>query len=112
MEFKLNIYEGKNIVKTYTANDFLLKTKTCEDILKLVDIDKFSGGLSDEVAMMEVLKIVIKAFDKFNPLMKEVFEGLTDEEYANTSIKEVAGVVINIIIYTLNELFSISNTKN
>lgn len=48
MELKLNIYKDKQVEKTYTANDFMLMTGTCEDILCLVDIDKFSGKLDDE----------------------------------------------------------------
>lgn len=62
--------------------------------------------------MLEVLKIVVKAFGKFKPLMKEVFDGLTDEEYNRTAIKEVARVVVNIVTYTVTELFAVSDTKN
>ena len=112
MELKLNIYNGKKIEKTYTSRDFDLRTGTCEDILKLVDIDKFSGGIGDEEAMMEVLKVVVKAFGKFKTLMQEIFEGLTDEEYSNTTIKEVAGVVLKVIMFTISELFNIANEKN
>lgn len=112
MELKLNIYKGREIEKTYTSNDFMLMTGTCEDILKLIDIDKFSSNLSETELGMEILKIVIKAFDKFNVVMKEIFDGLTDEEYKRTQIKDVAGIVVQVVIYTINELFSISNRKN
>ncbi len=112
MELKLNIYKDKEIEKTYTSDDFMLMTGTCEDILKLVDIDKFSGELTNETMMIEVLKIVVKAFGKFKPLMKEVFNGLTDDEYNRTAIKEVAGVVVKIVMFTITELFNVSNSKN
>lgn len=108
MEFKLNIYDGKEIEKTYIANDFALMTGTAEDILKLVDIDKLSGSLDDEKAMMEVLKIVMKAFNEFNPMMKQVFDGLTDEEYRRTRIVDVAKVVMDAVKYTFAELFNAS----
>lgn len=112
MELKLNVYDGRAVIKTYSARDFTLKTGVCEDILKFVDIDKFNGGLNDETMLLEVVKIVIKAFSKFKPLMQEIFDGLTDEEYENTSIKEVAQVVVQVITYTITELFTITNSKN
>lgn len=106
MELKLNVYNGKEIEKTYTSNDFALMTGTCEDILKLVDIDKLSGDLNDESAMMEILKIVMKAFDQFNPMMKQVFDGLTDDEYRRTKIIDVARIVVDVVRYTFAELFN------
>lgn len=112
MELKLNIYKDKKIEKTYTTNDFVLMTGTCEDILKLVNIDKFAAGLNDPAVDIEIFKIVIKAFKNLNPLMKEIFEGLTDDEYNRTAIKEVAFVVKNVVMFTVKELFNISNSKN
>lgn len=112
MELKLNVYKDGKVEKTYTAKDFTLMTGTCEDILKLIDIDKFNDGLNNDAAIMEIVKIVIKAFGKFRPLMQEIFTGLSDEEYSRTSIKEVASVVIQVVTYTITELFNISNVKN
>lgn len=108
MELKLNIYNGKEIEKTYVSNDFMLMTGTCEDILKLVDIDKLSGNLDDENAM-EILKIVIKAFNEFSPMMKQIFDGLTDDEYRRTNVVEVAKVVIEVVKYTFSQLFNIAS---
>lgn len=108
MELKLDIYDGKNIEKTYKSNDFALMTGTCEDILKLVDIDKMTGDLTDENAMMEVLKIVMKAFNEFNPMMKQIFDGLTDDEYRRTHVIDVAKVVMSVVKYTFSELFNAS----
>ena len=112
MELRLNIYKDRKVEKTYTTKDFTLMTGTCEDILKLIDIDKFNNGLNNEAATMEIIKIVIKAFGKFRPLMQEIFAGLSDEEYSRTSIKEVASVVIQVVTYTITELFNISTVKN
>ncbi|MCQ2059796.1 MAG: hypothetical protein MJY71_08235 [Bacteroidaceae bacterium] len=113
MELKLNVYDGKKIEKTYTAEDFMLMTGTCEDILQVVDIDKFGGTIDEKSLGMEILKVVIKSFGKFKPMMKEIFDGLTDDEYSRTAIKEVAGVVVQIVMYTITELFSgITPSKN
>lgn len=112
MEFRLNVYNGKEVEKTYVADDFALTTGTAEDILNLVDIDKLTGGLNDEGTILEVVKIVAKAFNQFNPLMKEIFDGLTDDEYRRTHIVEVGKVVLDVLKYTFAELFKATSGKN
>ena len=112
MQLKLNIYENGKVVNSYWANDFTLQTGLCEDILNIVDIDKLtSGKLDDQVLGMEIIKIVAKSFSKFKPFLQDIFEGLTDEEYRKTSIKEVAVVIITVIKYTVSELYSIKGTN-
>lgn len=113
MELKLNVYESGKVVKTYTANDFTLTTGICEDVLNLVDIDKLtSGGLDDQKLGVEIIKIVVKLFPKFRPFLQDIFNGLTDEEFKKTSIKEVGQIIIQIIKYTVSELYSVGTTKN
>ena len=98
----------------YTVNDFVLTTGICEDILNEVDIEKLIEGKLDEQTLgFEILKIVKKSFNKFSPFLQDVFDGLTDDEYRSTSIKEVANVIINIVKYTISELYSVgNNSKN
>lgn len=113
MELKLNVYESGKVVKTYTANDFTLTTGICEDVLNLVDIDKLtSDGLDDQKLGIEIIKIVVKLFPKFKPFLQDIFNGLTDEEFKQTSIKEVGQIIIQIIKYTIGELYSVGTTKN
>lgn len=114
MELKLNVYDGKKIAKTYKANDFTLMTGTCEDIINMVDIDKLtSGKLNDQQLGIEIVKVVAKSFNKFKPFLQDVFEGLTDDEYRRTSIKEVARNVVAIVQFTVGELFNVGgDTKN
>lgn len=115
MELTLNVYDGKKVVKTYKANDFTLMTGTCEDIINMVDIDKLtSGKLNDQQLGIEIVKVVAKSFNKFKPFLQEVFDGLTDEEYRHTSIREVARNVMAIVKYTVQELFSVGgdDSKN
>lgn len=114
MKLILNIYKGKEIVKTYEANDFTLMTGVCEDIIKIIDIDKLTSGKLDDKALgIEVIKVVATSFSKFKPFLQDVFEGLTDDEYRHTSIKEVAKVVVTIVQYTIGELFNVGeNSKN
>lgn len=109
---KLNVYENGKIVKTYSSQEYVLTTGLCEDILSMIDIDKLTaGGLNDTALGMEIIKIVTKSFSKFKPFIQDIFQGLTDDEYRQTAIKEVAGVIIIVVKHTVSELYSISGSK-
>lgn len=112
MELKLNIYKGKAIEKTYVADDFRLMTGTCEDILNAVQIDKLKSidlnSIDESNPPMEFFDMFTGLQKQFNPILKEVFDGLTDEEYRRTHMDEVTSVAWNIIIYTLSNLFKVS----
>lgn len=113
MELQLNIYENGKVSKTYTSNDFTLTTGICEDVLELVDIDSLMGkSKTQEELGLEILKVVIKLFPKFKPFLQEIFVGLTDEEFRKTAIKEVGTVIINIVRFTITELYSVKTGKN
>lgn len=112
MEFKLNIHDGKKVEKTYVANDFALTVGVAEDILDVIDIEKLSGDLDDFATFVEILKIVKGSFNSFNPMMKGVFEELTDDEYSRANIVDVATVIINILKYTVAQLTNAAYGKN
>lgn len=112
MELKLNIYgdEGE-VVKTYTSHEFDLMTGTCEDILKAVDIDKIMASMNDSNELgKEIIRVVLTGYSKFRPFIFRAFKGLTEEEFEHTKMKEVGQIITAIVIYTINELFSILGT--
>lgn len=112
MELKLNIYgdEGE-VVKTYTSHEFDLMTGTCEDILKAVDIDKIMASMNDSNELgKEIIRVVLTGYSKFRPFIFRAFKGLTEEEFEHTKMKEVGQIITSIVIYTINELFSILGT--
>ncbi len=112
MELKLNVYNGQKIEKTYTATNFVLTTGICEDVLRAIDIDKMTGATLDEKTLgVEIIKIVVKSFDKFRPFLQQIFEGLTDEEYARTAVKDVGRVLFKIVTYTISELSNIGGDE-
>jgi hypothetical protein len=118
---ELNVYQKNKIVKTYTANDFVLTTGLVEDILTLIDVDKLlayglanygKGGPIDEQSLgFELMVIVQKSFSKFKPFIQDIFDGLTDEEYRQTSISEVAKVILHVINHAISGLYSIGGNK-
>ena len=78
MNLVLNIYKGREIEKTYTANTYDLLFGTIEDILSVVDVlDMKDTG--------EILKVVSSAISTFKPFLMDIFEGLTEEELRRTN---------------------------
>ena len=46
------------------------------------------------------------------PLLKDIFEGLTDEELRNTTLKNIIDVLAEVIAYSINQLTKGNNGKN
>ncbi len=111
MDLKLNIYEKRKIVKTYTAETYDLMFGTVEDLLNIIDIDNIQAGDKTEL-IKAVAKVLAHSMDIVKPLLKDVFEGLTDEELRNTSIKEIVDVLSNIVTYSINQITKGNNGKN
>ena len=99
---KLNIYDKnkKDVVKTYTAEGYDLMLGTVEDLMQIIDIDKLDNDTA--VAMM-----VVKCYKQLIPFIKDIFEGITDDDLKNVKVKEVIALfkdVIRVIIADLGIL--------
>lgn len=109
MELKLNVYTTdfcRKVEKTVTAECFDLSVGICEDVLNVVNVDMFDGGLKslDTETLFDVaVGLVRNGFPYFRTLIKEIFE-LTDEEVRRTKISEVAKVVVDIVMYSFKEI--------
>ena len=111
MELKLNIYEKKNIVKTYTAETYDLMFGTVEDLLNVIDIDNIQAGDKTEL-VKAIAKILAHSLDIVKPFLKDVFDGLTDDELRNTKLKEIVDVLATVITYSINQITKGNNGKN
>ena len=111
MELKLNIYEKRNIVKTYTAETYDLMFGTVEDLLNVIDVDNIKAEDKTEL-VKAIAKILAHSLDVVKPFLKDVFDGLTDEELRNTKLKEIIDVIANIITYSINQITKGNNGKN
>ena len=111
MELKLNIYEKKKIIKTYTAETYDLMFGTVEDLLDVMDIDNIQADNRTEL-LKAVAKVLAHSMDIVKPLLKDVFEGLTDEELRNTKISEIVDALSNIVTYSINQITKGNNGKN
>lgn len=112
MQLVLNIYKNKNeIEKTYTAETYDLMFGTMEDILNIIDIEKFdSGDKEDFVAAAS--KLIAGGLNQLKPLLLDVFDGLTEEELRKTRVADLTKIVIEIVKYSITQIRGASTGKN
>ena len=75
----------------------------------------FDGGLealSDETKGMQYLRTIVGGLPLFKNMLKEVFDGLTDEELDTCKPSEVLKCVLSIIKYSITGLASSFTSKN
>lgn len=109
---KLNIYEKKQIVKTYETDTYDLMFGVVEDVADAIDLDSLKTGSDVEIIQM-VGNLVLKSMGTVKNLLKDVFEGLTDDELKNVRVTEIATVLIDIVKFTLAQLnMGVTNSKN
>lgn len=111
MELKLNIYKKREIIKTYTAETYDLMFGTVEDLLELINIDNLQTGSDVEIIKL-VGNVVTKGMAIIKPLLKDIFEGLTDDELKCTKVNDIATVLINVVKFSINEMSKGANGKN
>lgn len=111
MDLKLNIYKKKEIVKTYTAETYNLRFGVVEDLLNVIDIDNIQA--EDKTQLLKaIVKVLASSMDIVKPLLKDIFDGLTDEEIRDTYINEIVDVLSNIVTYSINQITKGNNGKN
>lgn len=100
---KLNIYEGKKIVKTYESDTYDLMFGVLEDVADAVKLDEMKSGSNEELVKM-ALGLVTRSISTVRDMMKDIFEGITDEELRHTRVSEMGAVIVEIIKYTISQL--------
>lgn len=111
MELKLNIYNKKQVEKTYTAETYDLMFGTVEDLIDIINLDKLQTG-SDAEIIKVVGDVVVHGLDIIKPLLKDIFEGLTDEELKHTKVKEIAATLVDVVKFSVSEIGKGTNAKN
>ena len=99
MEFKLHIYEGRKIVKTYTAESIDLSFGVIEDVIDALDFESMKTGDNKEMA-----KMLIKCKDQIKPFLMDIFDGLTAEEVRHTRTQNLIDVFRGLYNYAVSEL--------
>ena len=67
----LNIYEKKQVVKTYETDVYDLMFGTVEDVANAIKLDELTTG-SDVEIMKMIGKLVLTSMDTIKGLLKEI----------------------------------------
>lgn len=100
---KLNIYEKRRIVKTYEASAYEIMFGTVEDIIDAAKLDKIETGTDAEI-VMAATNLVTNSMDTVKDLLKDVFDGLTDDEIRHARVSDVINVIVDIIMYAISQI--------
>ena len=117
MDLKLPIYKDEfcqEIEREATAGEFKLSVGICEDVLNIINIDMFEGGLealSDETTNALVMGIVKNGFPYFKKIIMRLFN-LTEGEIRRTEIADIAKVVLGIVKYSIIQLSTTLGAKS
>ena len=96
----LPIYEGKEVVKEYTAEEYNVKFGTAEDIIALLDTEKIVKGTREEM-VSGVARTIPKLTDMLKHLIKDIFPGITDEEIRSCDLADIAVVIVDVFETTI-----------
>ena len=100
---KLNIYEKKKIVKTYETDAYDLPWGVVTDVTNAINLDNLKNGTEEEL-YQAVGTLLITSGGMVNEMMKDMFDGLTDEELRKASTPEIIECIIDVVIYTINRI--------
>lgn len=119
MEINLNIWKNqKEIEKTYTIDSYDILWGTVEDLIEAVNIENLSKQLDDEkTENMALIKaaanMVTNSRNLINTTLKDVFDGLTDDELKRVKLKELINVALQLITGSVNIIDDLGkNSKN
>lgn len=112
MELKLNIYNKKEIKKTYTAEAYELLFGTVEDFINIIDLDKLENGTDAEIIKLVGNMIIKGGLEVIKPLLKDIFDGLTDEELRNVKVSEISKVLVEVVKFAISQMNLGTKGKN
>lgn len=105
MELKLNIYnKDRSIEKTYVKDDYAVMYGVVDDLLDLLDVEALTSGKNADDLIGAVSRLLRARKDVVHPLLKDIFDGLTDEELRRTTALEVVGVVVGLTGFSFEQL--------
>ena len=104
MELKLNVYDKREIEKTYVANTYDLMYGTMEDMLDVLDLDKLNEDATDKALLTLAADVVKHGFPQLKPLLMDVFDGLTEDELRRCHVADLVSIMIKLAKYSLNEI--------
>lgn len=101
---KLPIYDRKGeVVKTYEKDVSDVLFCTTDDVSQALDLKPGEKVSIDDLSPI-VLEFINSSMDKAKAIVKDVFDGLTDEELRMTKTVEFDKVITELVGFTLGIL--------
>lgn len=112
MELTLNIYKGqREIEKTYRAQDYEVMYGTVEDLLDCFDLEALTNQDDKDGILSAASRLLRARADVINPLLMDIFPGLTGEELRHTKTREVLEVIVGLTGFSLDQIKSLTFRK-
>lgn len=105
MQIKLNVRTADGSAKTYTADTIDFSFGVVEDVLDALNLENLAD--KNQLAIM-----VVKCSKQLRPFLKEIFEGVTDEELRTVKMSNLVEVFKGLYHYASAELGLIVPEKN
>ena len=112
MELKLNIYnKQREIEKTYHTQDYEVMYGTVEDLLDCLDLEALTNPDSKEGIIVAASHLMRARADVINPLLMDIFPGLTEDEMRRAKVREVLEVIVGLTGFSLDQIKSLTFRK-
>lgn len=106
MQLTLNVRAADGSAKTYTTDTIDFSFGVVEDVLDALDFESMTDS-------RQVGAMVIKASKQLRPFLKELFEGVTEEELRTVKMSNIIEVFKGLYFYATEELGAIGKkSKN
>lgn len=107
---KLDIYDHKTVVKTYETDTYEIMFGTVEDLINAAKLDTIEKG-SDTEIVVAATNLVTTSMDTVKDLLKDIFEGLTDDEIKRTRVSDIVNVIVEVILYAVGQISVFGGNK-
>jgi len=112
MELKLNVYKTqREIEKTYCTQDYEVMYGTVEDLLDCLDLDALTNADDKDGVIAAASRLMRARADVINPLLFDIFPGLTEEELRRTKTREVLDVIVGLTGFSIDQIKSLTFRK-
>jgi len=111
MDFKLNVYNDDGSVrKTFEKHDIRISTGICEDVLRYVDFEKLvSLDTSNDAEVLSMVGGLMKMRGQYEGIVRRVFTDMSAEDYRDTDMQEVSGLIWDIVQYAITQMMGIGS---
>lgn len=104
MELVLHIYnKDRSIEKTYKKQDYEVLYGAVEDLLNLLDIESVNLDKTDDLVGV-LMRLLRSRTEVIEPLLFDIFDGLTAEELRRAKTVDVANVLCGVAGFSLDQL--------